>query len=185
MVPIIGPVRPARPAAQTQPCHLFCGQNRRKQIQLLARWSIFLDRAKVEGPKQSFGCGGGSSRGPMDDFCRHFGAPAARQGAKRGQVRVKSSPSLAKECIKRSALPKMACLAQIQIFITFSGGWGGPWRTLVGSRAPLKDPREANKPFVPGCEDKGSIGVYAKGCKWMRTDGNEAKPEADQRSKFM
>ena len=95
-----------------------------------------------------------------------------RQGAKRGQVWVKSNPSLAKECIQRAALPIMAQLAQTTVFSTFSGCWGGPWRALVGSRATLKDPRGANKPFVPACEDKGSIEVYGNGREPVQTDGN-------------
>ena len=97
------------------------------------------------------------------------------QGVKRGYVRDKSSPSLAEEFIKRAVVPKMTHLARTSVFTTFSGCWGGPWRSLVGSRAPLKDPREANKPFVPACTDKGAIGIYGNGRDPEQMNANERK----------
>ena len=114
----------------------------------------------------------GQALAPLMTFVDILVSRRPGQEAKRGQVWVKSGPSLPKECIKRAALPKMAHLAQTSIFTAFSGCWGGPWRALVGSRATLKDPRGANKPFVPACTDKGAIGIYGNGRKPVQTDAN-------------
>ena len=45
---------------------------------------MFLGVAKVEGPKQTCGYQGWSGLGPMNDFCTHFGVPAARPGGQKG-----------------------------------------------------------------------------------------------------